>query len=181
MTTKCVYATGQQSTKHLLSCGSGLGSCNKRVQYPWPNCSPGPDLSVHTVAVVLAGAHTSSEGGGLISLPTASLLHLRGNQAITEQGARVLFPGSVTSFYLLVTKESLVTNTCHPGIWVTILPCITDSHFGNSEHSQCIQHKICKNIAIIRIFYVPGTVQSPLQRLLLNPHNNSMSWVSVLL
>ena len=69
-----------------------------------------------------------------MSLPNASPLHLEGNGAITEQGAKVLFPDSVTSSYLLVTKESLVTNTHRSGIWVTILPCTRNAHFGKSEH-----------------------------------------------
>lgn len=69
-----------------------------------------------------------------MSMANASLLHLEGNRAISKQGAKVLFPDPVTSSYLLVTKESLVTNTHHSGIWVPILPCTRNAHFGKSEH-----------------------------------------------
>lgn len=124
----------------------------------------GPEPRARAAAVRLAGVGMHTEGG---SDPTASLLQLGGDR--TARGARVLFTYSVASSYLLVTKESLVTNTCHPEIWITILPCTRDSQFSKIEHYQCIQHKLVKNTATIRTFTCQ-VQQSPLQRLLLNPH-----------
>lgn len=137
-----------------------LATATSGFQYPPHNRSWGPGASsMHCCCHAGRDGH-EHRGRGLISRPTASLLQLGGNQAITAQGARVLFTYSVTSSYLLVTKESLVTNTCHLEMWITILPCTRDSQFSKTEHYQCIQHKLVKNTATIRTFYVPGTTKS---------------------
>lgn len=138
-TTECVYMTGQQNTKHLPSWGSGLGSCNKRgpisTPAPW-----GLGLRVRTVAIILAGRARARREGPDLRAPCQLLLPCGGHRAIKEQGA---FSG-VRNFLLFVTKESLVTKTRHPGIWVMILPCTGDSRCGRSKHDQCIQHKFAK-------------------------------------
>lgn len=154
-----------QDSKTWTTCcpvAQDLAAATSRVQYPQQNGSPGPTaLTLHHGCHPGRGGH-EPRGRGLSSLPITSLLHLGGNQDITEQGLRVIFPDSTTFSYLLVSKESLVTDTPHPEILVTIFPCTRASHSGKCEHNWCIQHKFAKIIAIIRIFYVPGTVQSPL-------------------
>lgn len=141
--------TGQQSTKHKTPAVLWLWTW--QLQQVGSNihgmmAPEGLDLRACTVVVILAGAcmrGVQREGSDLTAhcQPASSG---GGSRALTEQGARLLLPDSVTSSYLFVTKKSSVTNTCHRGIWVTILPCTRDSHFGKSEHYQCIQHKFAK-------------------------------------
>lgn len=69
---------------------------------PW-----GLKLQVCTVAVILAGAGTNLEGGVWSHCQPASSWGSPSHNWVAC--TRVLFPDSVTSSYLLVTRESLAT------------------------------------------------------------------------
>lgn len=63
LTTKYVYMTLQQNTKHLPSLWLLLGGCNKPSPISTADSLPGGlELRIHTIAVTVAGAGPSSVG-----------------------------------------------------------------------------------------------------------------------
>lgn len=169
--------TGRQTQNTCCPVAQGLAAARGGVSDTQQSDSPAEWAQLWVCAItVLRQGQPRAQREGRLSLPARFNLRPRGG--ITEQGAKVPFPDSVTSSSQLVTQESCVTHPCHPGIWVTVLPCTTKAPSCKKWTRRVHAIQFAKNVTVIRMIVLcAGPVQSPLQRPLINPPKHPTSCI----